>query len=93
VVSFTAVTDCIIQPSLDLTNLQTGDTINVKLSDSTTGTLAVFANDTFGPMADDPLAKGYMVALQKGDVYKMTLSQTAGTIRSFNYAYRVIANA
>lgn len=91
VIDYTATSKVILQISVDSTNLAGSDILNVKLSDNTTGSLVNMVNEDLTVNSVDPLMKSWAIILQSGDNFTMTLEQTAGTLRTFNYAIRSAA--
>jgi hypothetical protein len=85
VVDYTATDETIVQVTIDTTNLAANDTLNIKMSDNTTGNMIIVENEDFITNPTAPAIKTYMVGLSTGQRFKIIAEQTSGTARSFNY--------
>jgi hypothetical protein len=80
--------DYIVEGYLDLSGLQSGDTLEVREYIAVDGTnLRRFLMATcIGPQ-DDPIIRFHAKVLYKTCLYRVTVKQTAGTVRTFPYAF------
>jgi len=89
VVSISAQTDdYIVEGYIDLSAMQDGDTIVVTEYISVDGqNYRVFLQATFNGAQAQPILRFHSKMLYKNMLYKVTINQTAGTVRTIPYAF------
>ena len=89
VVEITSQTDdYIVEGWIDLGNLASGDIVVVKEYVAIDGTnYRLYANVTYSGAVDCPAIRFHAKTLLYNMKYKVTITQTAGTIRSFPYGF------
>ena len=74
----------ILEGYLDLSGLQAGDAVTVKEYINVDGTgLKLYAQNEYSDAQSAPVLRFHSKTLQEG--YKVTITQTAGTLRSIGY--------
>jgi hypothetical protein len=80
--------DYIIEGYIDLSAMQSGDTIIIKEYIAVDGTnQRLFINTSFGGSQDTPIIYFPAKLVQYDGKYRVTITQTAGTLRSFPYTF------
>jgi hypothetical protein len=80
--------DYIVEGYLDLSGLQSGDTLEVREYIAVDGTnLRRFLMATYSGAQDDPIIRFHAKVLYKTCLYRVTVKQTAGTVRTLPYAF------
>jgi hypothetical protein len=89
IVEITAQTDSyIVEGWIDLGSLASGDAVTVEEYIAVDGTnYRTFATVTYSGAVSDPIIRFHAKTLPKTAKYKVTITQTAGTLRSFPYAF------
>jgi hypothetical protein len=80
--------DYIVEGFLDLANLASGDTVVVKEYIAIDGTnYRLFTQPTYSGVVSEPAIRFHTKVLLYNMKYKVTITQTAGTLRSFPYGF------
>jgi hypothetical protein len=80
--------DYLVEGYVDLVNLATGDTLIVTEYLAIDGTnYRIFNQVTYNGAIANPAVRFYTKMFYSGMLYKVTLNQTAGTLRSFVYRF------
>jgi len=80
--------DFIVEGYIDLRNLASGDAVVIKEYIAVDGsTYSSFITQSFSGPVSDPVIRFHSKTLLAGMNYKVTINQTAGTLRSFPYAF------
>jgi len=89
VVDITAQTDdFMVEGWIDLSALASGDSVKIIEYVSVDGVnLKSFITQTFNGPVSDPIIRFHTKTLYKNMLYRVTITQTAGTLRSFPYAF------
>jgi len=89
VIEITAQSDTyIVEGWLDLGNLASGDTVVIKVYVAVDGTnYRTYATATYSYPVTDPIIRFHSTQLCKNMKYKVTITQTSGTLRSFPYGF------
>jgi hypothetical protein len=89
VVEFTAQNDTyIVEGWIDLGNLASGDSVTIKEYIAVDGTnYRTYATVPYSGVVSDPIIRFHSKQLCKSMKYKVTITQTAGTLRSFPYGF------
>lgn len=68
--------------------LQSGDILEVTITTDTTSTSEIVITDTItiDTIGSAPIALSYPIAQEEDDTYAVTLNQTDGTLRSFDWS-------
>lgn len=84
-IDYTATRKCIWQASVDMANMQAGDTLRAIMSHNKTGNMRAYEDESFSDVQTVPGLGTYIVLLDAGDTVRLTLGQTAGVPRSYDY--------
>jgi hypothetical protein len=89
VVEITAQNDTyIVEGWMDLRNLASGDTVIIKVYVAVDGTTySPFIIQTYSGVVGYPVVRFHSMQLCKNMKYKVTITQTSGTLRSFPYGF------
>ena len=89
IVEFGPETDTfIVEGWIDLSQLQSGDTVVIKVYVAVDGTnYHTYATATYYGPVSDPVVRIYSMQLCKSMKFKVTITQTTGTLRSFPYGF------
>ena len=89
VVEFTAQSDTyIVEGWIDLGSLASGDSVTIKEYVAVDGTnYRTYATVSYSGVVCDPIIRFHSKQLCKDMKYKVTITQTAGTLRSFPYGF------
>jgi len=89
VVEITAQNDTyIVEGWMDLRNLASGDAVTIKVYVAVDGTTySPFIIQTYSGVVGYPVVRFHSVQLSKNMKYKVTITQTSGTLRSFPYSF------
>ena len=80
--------DYIVEGYIDLGALASGDSVTVKEYIAVDGAnYKTYATVTYSGAVSDPIIRFHAKTLYKNMKYKVTVTQTAGTLRSFPYAF------
>ena len=80
--------DYIVEGYLDLSQLQSGDEVVVREYIAVDGTnYRLFLKATFSGVQEQPIVRFHAKTLLKNMKYKVTITQTQGTLRSFPYGF------
>lgn len=85
VYSLTLARGNVVQLFVDVTNLEVGDVLKVKIACNITGDMRTSINSDVIRRPDDPLMVSYMFRLNAGNTIVMTLEQTAGTPKEIKW--------
>ena len=91
VIEITAQSDTyIVEGWIDLGALQSGDAVIVKIYVAVDGVnYRTYATASYSGPVPDPIIRIHSMQLCKKMKYKVTITQTAGTLRSFPYGFVV----
>jgi len=83
-------TDFYIQGYIDLSVLQSGDEVVIKeyIVIESGGSPILYGKRTFSGVQEEPLVRFHNKMAPYG--YKVTITQTAGTLRTFKYSFRKV---
>jgi hypothetical protein len=89
VVEYTAQSDTyIVEGWLDLGALASGDAVIIKLYIAVDGTnYRTYLTTPYSGPVSDPVLRFHSMQLCKNMKYKVTITQTSGTLRSFPYGF------
>lgn len=89
VVEITAQSDdYIVEGYIDLGNLASGDSVVIKEYIAVDGTnYRTYATVSYSGPVSDPIIRFHSKQLANSMKYKVTITQTAGTLRSFPYGF------
>jgi len=88
VVEYTAQSDTyIVEGWLDLGALVSGDAVVLKIYVAVDGTYRTYLTTQYSGPVSDPIVRFHSMQLCKNMKYKVTITQTAGTARSFPYGF------
>jgi hypothetical protein len=80
----------IVEGWIDLSQLQSGDTVVIKIYVAVDGVnYYTYATVTYSGPVSDPIIRIHSMQLCKSMKFKVTITQTAGTLRSFPYGFIV----
>ena len=80
--------DYMVEGYIDLSALQAGDMVEIKEYIAVDGTnYQLFLKATFSDIQDQPVIRFHTKTLLSSVKYKVTITQTSGTLRSFPYAF------
>jgi hypothetical protein len=80
--------DYIVEGYLDISALQSGDVLEVREYIAVDGANPrQFIKLTYSGAQDEPIIRFHAKVLYKTCLYRVTVKQTAGTVRSFPYAF------
>jgi len=80
--------DYLIEGYIDLGNMQSGDVVVVKEYIAVDGdNYRLFAQVTYSDVQSEPVIRFHTKTLLYDMKYKVTITQTAGTLRSFPYRF------
>jgi len=78
----------IVEGWIDLGALASGDTVVIKIYVAVDGTnYRTYATVTYSGPVSDPIIRIHSMQLCKNMKFKVTITQTAGTLRSFPYGF------
>ena len=80
--------DYLIEGYIDLSNMQSGDTVVVKEYIAVEGdNYKLFTQVTYSGIQQEPIIRFHTKTLLHDMKYKVTVTQTAGTLKSFPYRF------
>jgi hypothetical protein len=80
----------IVEGWIDLSQLQSNDTVVIKIYVAVDGVnYNTYATVTYNGPVPDPIIRIHSMQLCKSMKFKVTITQTAGTLRSFPYGFIV----
>ena len=80
--------DYLIEGYIDLGNMEEGDSVEITEYIAVDGSnYRVFLRVSFRGALDEPIVRFHTKTLYKNMLYKVTIKQTKGTLRSFPYAF------
>ena len=80
----------IVEGWIDLSQLQSGDTVVIKIYVAVDGVnYYTYATAAYNGPLQDPIIRIHSMQLCKNMKFKVTITQTAGTLRSFPYGFVV----
>jgi len=80
--------DYIVEGYLDISALQSGDTLEVREYIAVDGVnLRCFLTVTYSGAQDNPIIRFHAKVLYKTCLYRVTIKQTSGSVRTFPYAF------
>lgn len=78
----------IVEGWIDLSQLQSGDTVVVKIYVAVDGVnYRTYATVTYSGPVSDPVVRVHSMQLCKSMKFKVTITQISGTLRSFPYGF------
>ena len=89
VIEITAQSDTyIVEGWIDLSQLQSGDTVVINIYVAVDGTnYRTYATVTYSGSVSNPIIRIHSMQLCKNMKFKVTITQTSGTLRSFPYGF------
>lgn len=80
----------VVEGYIDLSNMEDGDTVVVREYLGTGhGTERIFISNTYANRQNEPIVRFYTKTIDRESRYRVTITQTSGSVRTFPYTFIV----